>query len=195
MKTIQIPTNKNPYVVIINNKTYTYKAGETVEVPDEVAEAIQDALDLAPKYGRYLSRFAQRADGSIAKITVEDLEGIETIADHSFNYCHKLTDVTVPDSITNIGNGAFYNCVNLEIIRFVGNSKVNSIGKSVFDWCVKLASVYLPETPPMLEDVNAFANIKSTCTFYCKTQASLDAYKSAANWSTLTGTYTFTVES
>ncbi len=40
-KTVTIPNCKNPYVVIINNKKYIYTAGETVEVPDEVAEVIE----------------------------------------------------------------------------------------------------------------------------------------------------------
>lgn len=40
MKTIQIPMNSNPFTVIINNSVYHYKAGETIEVPDEVAEVI-----------------------------------------------------------------------------------------------------------------------------------------------------------
>ena len=40
MKTITIPTYNNPFVVVINNKVYQYKGGETIEVPDEVAEAI-----------------------------------------------------------------------------------------------------------------------------------------------------------
>lgn len=40
MKTITIPTYNNPFIVNINNKEYTYKAGETIEVPDEVAEVI-----------------------------------------------------------------------------------------------------------------------------------------------------------
>ena len=48
-KTITIPTNCNPYVVVINNHVYTYKAGETIEVPDEVAEAIEDAIRLESK--------------------------------------------------------------------------------------------------------------------------------------------------
>ena len=40
MKTIQIPMNSNPFTVVINNSVYQYKAGQTVEVPDEVAEVI-----------------------------------------------------------------------------------------------------------------------------------------------------------
>lgn len=196
MKTITIPKRFGyPTLdITVNGKVYTVKSGEEITIEDHIAEAIENAIALAPKSGRNLSRFAQRADGSIAKITVEDLEGIEAIVNHAFNYCPKLMDVTMPDNVTSIGDGAFYNCSNLETIRFVGNSKVNSIGKTAFDWCVKLASVYLPEIPPTLADVNAFANINASCIFYCKTQESLEAYRSAENWSTLAGTYTFKVE-
>ena len=49
MKAIQIPKNSNPFIVVINNKAYSYAAGEAVEVPDEVAEAIEDAIALEPK--------------------------------------------------------------------------------------------------------------------------------------------------
>lgn len=45
MKTVTIPTSMSPFVVTINNHTYSYPAGETVEVPDEVAEAIMNAID------------------------------------------------------------------------------------------------------------------------------------------------------
>lgn len=194
MKTISIPEYNNPFIVNINNKEYIYKAGATIEVPDEVAEAIEDALELVPKPKRYLSKFAQRAEGNLAQITAEDLEGIETIANHSFSYCYKLTDATFPDSVKSIGDGAFYTCTNLEIIRFVGNSNVSNIGKNAFQWCGKLKVVYLPDTPPVLTNADAFGSINTACVFYCKTQASLDAYKAATNWSTLTGTYSFVVE-
>lgn len=48
MKTITIPTCRDPFVVIVNHKEYSYKAGETVEVPDEVAEVIQAHIDAQP---------------------------------------------------------------------------------------------------------------------------------------------------
>lgn len=44
-KTVTIPNCKNPYVVIVNNKKYSYTAGDTVEVPDEVAEIIEAHID------------------------------------------------------------------------------------------------------------------------------------------------------
>ena len=169
MKTITIPVYKNPFIVVINNNVYRYKGGETIEVPDEVAEAIEDALELVPKPKRYLSRIAQLAEESLNELTIEDLKGISTISNCAFYSCKSLTKVTIPNEIT-------------------------KIGESAFDWCWSLESVYLPETPPAITKTNTFGNIKSNCVFYCKTQASLDAYKAAPIWSTLTGTYSFVVE-
>lgn len=41
MKTVTIPTCANPFVVIVNGIKYTYPAGATVEVPDDVAAVIE----------------------------------------------------------------------------------------------------------------------------------------------------------
>ena len=41
MKKVTIPTCANPFVVIVNGIKYTYPAGETVEVPDDVAAVIE----------------------------------------------------------------------------------------------------------------------------------------------------------
>lgn len=169
MKTIQIPTTSNPFIVNINNNAYQYRAGETAEVPDEVAEAIEDALEMEPKPKRYLGRLAQLADGSITELTESDLDGIEAIASYAFAYCREIAEVFIPNSIKNIGTSAFVSCKNLE-------------------------RVHLPETPPELTSINTFNSINAACVFYCKTQASLDDYKVATNWSTLVGTYSFVVE-
>jgi len=41
-KTITIPSDKgNPVVVVINGESYKYTAGETVTVPDKVAELLE----------------------------------------------------------------------------------------------------------------------------------------------------------
>jgi hypothetical protein len=169
MKTITIPEYKNPFIVVINNSVYQYKGGETIEVPDEVAEAIEDALELIPKPKRYLSKLAQLAENTLTAITAEDLAGISTIANCAFYSCTKVVSVTIPDNIKKIGENAF-------------------------DWCTGLKTIYLPEVPPELPSTKVFTDAKNDRIFYCKTQASLDAYKKAENWSTLTGTYSFVVE-
>jgi hypothetical protein len=47
MKTIKIPSTMIPYRVIVNGKEYVYEAGATVEVPDEVAIAIENSVAAA----------------------------------------------------------------------------------------------------------------------------------------------------
>ena len=169
MKTIQIPTTSNPFIVNINNHAYQYRAGETAEVPDEVAEAIEDALELEPKSKIYPSRLALLIEGSLQEITAEDLAGLSTIG-----YC------------------AFYGNPGLRKVTITQN--IREIRHTAFAWCSFLSEVYLPETVPTLIDTNAFNGINAACVFYCKSLASLEAYKAAANWSTLAGTYTFRVE-
>ena len=191
-KTITIPTNCNPYVVVINNHVYTYRAGESVEVPDAVAEAIEDAIELVPKPKRYLGKLAQRVDGSISELTPNDLEGIETMSNYAFAYCRGIEEVEIPNNVVNIESHVFYSCSKIGTVKM--RDSIATIGVNAFGKCTQLARVYLPETPPSLENVNAFDNINKNCTFYCKTQASLDAYKAAPNWSTLAGTYSFVVE-
>lgn len=41
-KTVKIPEYMNPFVCEINGKRYSYEAGVTVSVPDEVAALISD---------------------------------------------------------------------------------------------------------------------------------------------------------
>lgn len=192
MKTIQIPMSSNPFTVVINNSVYQYKAGQTMEVPDEVAAAIEDALKLVPKPGRYLNKLAQRAEGSLTELEGSDLWGIETIASYAFAHCETLQKVAIPNSVKLIKNHAFYGCTSLKSANIAG---VTTMGEYAFYGCTALISVELPETPPALTNSNAFNKIKTSCMFYCKTQESLNAYKAAENWSTLAGTYSFVVES
>ena len=196
MKTITIPERFGyPTVdIYVNRKIYTLKSGVEITVDDHVAEVIENAIALAPKIGIYKSRFAQRVDGSITEITFSDLEGLDTIIDSAFRNCASITSIEISNTIKIIMQNAFLSCTNAKSVRFGDNSKIETIEANAFKWCGRLKEVYLPKTPPTLTDANAFANINASCVFYCKTQESLDAYKAAENWSTLTGTYTFKVE-
>lgn len=194
MRTITVP-KKYGYPTLditVNGKEYTVKSGEEITVEDSVAEAIENAIALAPKIGVPRSKIARVAEGSLAELTEEDLAGISKIIAYAFYTCRSVERVTIPDGVENIENHSFYGCSKLETLEMANS--VRSIGTNAFDWCARLVSVYLPETPPALANVNAFDNIKADCMFYCKTQASLDAYRKAENWSTLTGTHTFVVE-
>ena len=54
----------------------------------------------------------------ITSITFEEGSVCESIGSYAFRYCTSLTSVTIPDSVTSIGEDAFYNCTALEEIDF-----------------------------------------------------------------------------
>lgn len=68
---------------------------------------------------------------------------VETI-DHGAFERSAVTSVTIPDSVTFIGEAAFANCSNLTNIS-IPNS-VTSIGLSAFEHCTRLKSITLPSS-------------------------------------------------
>ena len=63
---------------------------------------------------------------------------------------------TIPDSVTSIGSGAFYNCSVLTSIA-IPNS-VKSIGKRAFDGCSTLDKISVDATTPPTLGLNAFSS-------------------------------------
>ena len=88
-------------------------------------------------------------------------------------------NITIPNSVTSIGNEAFRYCKSLTSVS-IGNS-VTSIGNYAFHYCSDLASITVNAvTPPKLGS-NAFA--ASNCPIYVPAD-SLNDYKTAIGWST-----------
>ena len=67
---------------------------------------------------------------------------ITNIGDYAFFSCESLTSITIPNSVTSIGNYAFNICIGLTSVT-IPNS-VSSIGDRAFNLCISLTSVTLP---------------------------------------------------
>ena len=72
----------------------------------------------------------------IISITIPN--SISSIGDEAFYGCKSLTSITIPNSVTSIGSRAFYCCESLTSIT-IPNS-VTSIGNYAFDGCNSLAA-------------------------------------------------------
>ena len=67
--------------------------------------------------------------------------GISAISSNAFSGCIKLTDVNIPETVTNIEYRAFQGCVNLASISFPDN--VTSIGNYAFSSCTGLTQIII----------------------------------------------------
>lgn len=68
---------------------------------------------------------------------------VTRIGEWAFDDCETLTDVTMPNSVTHIGRNAFSDCASLmEIIIPKG---VTHIGRNAFDDCTSLSEIIIPQ--------------------------------------------------
>ena len=76
-------------------------------------------------------------------------EGVTSIGDGAFFHLENLTKVHLPESLTSIGRQAFDGCVKLSDINIPGN--IESIGIQAFQNCAGLETLELPNTLISLE--------------------------------------------
>ena len=164
----------------------------SVTIPDSVTTigryAFQGCSSLqefngkfASEDGRYLiidGTLNSFAPAGLTEYTIPD--SVTSIGDYAFYYCRSLTSVTIPDSVTTIGESAFCGCSSLTSVT-IGNS-VTTIGNSAFNWCESLTSVYCKATTPPDEGFYMFYKNASGRKIYVPME-SVEAYKSAYGWS------------
>ena len=82
------------------------------------------------------------APAGLTEYTIPD--SVTTIGDYAFSWCSSLTSVTIPDGVTIIGDWVFSKCYSLTSVT-IGDS-VTTIGEYAFYDCDCLTSVTIPDS-------------------------------------------------
>ena len=99
-------------------------------------------------------------------------------ANHLYMNGKEITELKIPDGVTNIGEYTFDGCNNLTSVTIPDG--VTSIGEYAFRDCSSLTSVkVLAETPPVSYD-NTFSNYEIEL---CVPEKSVEAYQKTNPWS------------
>jgi len=110
---------------------------------------------------------------SVTNVTIPNT--VTNIDFQAFTYCG-LTSVTIPDSVTGIKGSAFMYCSSLASLT-IGESVI-SIGYDVFYGCSSLTNVIIP---------NSVTNIKSTAFAYCSSLTNITVNPQNPAYSSVAG--------
>ena len=122
----------------------TFEDLSTKATEEELKEAFVDEFGVKySKDGRKLLKAPQGLNG-----TYSIRKGTKIVCDEAFRWskligCRSLTSLVIPDSVTNIGDYAFWGCSDLADI--VIPDGVTSIGDYAFEGCESLRSVVIPD--------------------------------------------------
>ncbi|MGN1297247.1 MAG: leucine-rich repeat protein [Clostridia bacterium] len=82
--------------------------------------------------------------------SLEIPDTVTSIGDYAFYNCSNLASITIPEGVTTIGNYAFYNCSKLANITIPAS--VTSIGEYAFYNCDALTNIIIPDNVVNLGD-------------------------------------------
>ena len=120
----------------------------TEATEEDCKYAIEDEYGV--KYSRDGKKLLKASSSSLWKIEYVVREGTEVICDGAFSDCEYLQFITIPNSVTSIGDEVFNGCKSLQFIT-IPNS-VTSIGNRAFSGCKSLQSITIPNSVTSIGD-------------------------------------------
>ena len=133
-----------------NNEIY-YTNGSTTEATKPNKTDVFGANIVSNLYDVNRRCWIIKFDGDVTEIGNYAFDGYNTD-------CKNITNIAIPDSVTEIGNNAFYNCTSMTSVT-IGYG-VTSIGEYAFYSCESLWSITIPDSVTSIGD-DAFEYCKS----------------------------------
>ena len=153
-----------PTITEIGAYAFAYYDGTSITIPDSVTsigsnafqgcnslEAVHIAdivkwvaIELGDSYANplYYAGDLYLNGEHVTDLVIPD--SVTSIGDYAFYGCDSFASVTIPNSVTSIGSYAFDGCTSLTSVT-IGNG-VTSIGNWAFDGCTSLISVTIPDS-------------------------------------------------
>lgn len=156
--------------------------------PDAVSAEVMNAA-VIDAIADVSATIAGLIDRSITSVTIP--ASVTSIGDYAFFDCNALTSPTIPDSVKSIGDWAFGNCNALTSLTIPDS--VTSIGDCAFFGCTELAVVNMTafttaaSIPACGQDI--FAGFPNTFKIIVADSDMLTAFSKAANWSDYSSYY------
>ena len=154
-------TDKSDYGFKLVSNTYTDGKG-VLKFDSDVTMLMSGSLSGSKVTSLTLPRSLKRVDGTAAFNNLSSLESLHGAHSTSDGLCYvvdgelqafigrDVTEYTIPEGVTAIGDSAFYNRSNLERVYFPEG--VTSLGNSAFQYCSKLSQIDIPEGVTYLGD-------------------------------------------
>ncbi len=125
----------------------------SITIPDSVTSIGERAFAHCSSLAEFNGKFASSdgrcliidgvlnsfAPAGLTEYTIPD--SVTEIGEYAFLYCTSLTSITIPDSVTSIGEAAFYGCTSLTSITIPDS--VTDFGDLMFHSCTSLENVTL----------------------------------------------------
>ena len=108
-----------------------------------------------PSCVSYLGRYVFEGCSSLTHVNIPNFT---VISSGIFSNCTSLSNIVIPESVTNIGPDAFYNCVLLSTVTIP--KLVSNIGYRAFGNCESLTSIIIPKSVKTIE-ARAFSDCSS----------------------------------
>ena len=136
----------------VNKSNHQYNDGWNI-----TTASIPETVKYKDKVYRVTSIGAD-AFRSVDMTSVTIPNSVTSIGEDAFCWCRNLTSVVIPNSVTNIEKSAFHSCINLTSITIPNG--VTSIKWCTFESCRRLTSIIIPNSVTSI-DPFAFCNCKS----------------------------------
>lgn len=114
-------------------------------------------------------------NNNLIDVTIPD--SVINIGNVAFVNCYELTNIIIPDSVRSIGNSAFS---GLHITNVIIGSGIENINDGVFNNCNNLISITIKATTPPTIYSNTLVSTNN-CTFYVPAE-SVNLYKETNYW-------------